>query len=90
MKSFDEINQLADQLDTNGMADQSVLADDAQPGDALGKVGEIYQKVRPFLEAVGMLFFVPKKWRSAILTFIAVMDGLTIVQTPANETNEEL
>lgn len=75
MQSLEEVNKLADEFDTNGIADESTL-----PGDAITKVGAIYQKVRPFLEALGMLFFVPKKWRSAILTFIAVMDGLTIPQ----------
>lgn len=84
--NFEQLNTIANELDTKGLADSSILPEDAQPGDALGKVGEIYQKVRPFLEAVGLLFFVPKKWRSAILTFIAVMDGLTAVpETPTTE-----
>lgn len=82
--NFEQLNTLANEMDTKGLADDSILPEDAQPGDALGKVGEIYQKVRPFLEAVGLLFFVPKKWRSAILTFIAVMDGLTAVPEMAN------
>lgn len=76
--NFEQLNTMADEMDTKGLADSSILTDDAAPGDALGKIGEIYQKVRPFLEAVGLLFFVPRKWRSTILTFIAVMDGLTI------------
>lgn len=80
--NFEQLNTKADELSTNGLADDSILPEDAQPGDALGKVGEIYQKVRPFLEAVGLLFFVPKKWRSVILTFVAVMDGLTIPPNP--------
>lgn len=77
MQNIDDLNKYADEFDTAGVADQSMMTDAPQPGEALGKVGEIYGKVRPFLVAIGSLFFVPKKWRSAILTFVVVMDGLT-------------
>lgn len=74
--NLQELNVLADQIDQDGLTDP-----ESKSTDSLGKVGEIYQKVRPFLEAVGLLFFIPKKWRSAILTFMAVMDSLTAPQT---------
>lgn len=78
MQSIHDLNRLADDLDTKGMADESLAADDK--GGAIQKVKVIYEKVRPFLDAVGNLFFVPKKWRAAINTFVAVMDGLTAIE----------
>jgi hypothetical protein len=46
------------------------------PGEVLGKVCGIYQKVRPFLELVSDLFFVPKKWRDSLDKYIALMDQI--------------
>lgn len=80
--NLQELNILADEFDSNGLADQSIEAEGENKGGAIAKVKNIYGKVRPFLYAVGNLFFVPKKWRTAILTYIAVMDGLTIIEVP--------
>jgi hypothetical protein len=71
-----ELNSHANTLDAEGMIAEHSLTEAAGAEEIVGKVCGIYQKVRPFLEAVGNLFFVPKKWRQAILTFVSVLDGL--------------
>jgi hypothetical protein len=80
MMTISELNKHADTLDTNGMVgENSFIAPDgarADPGEIIGKVCGVYQKVRPFLEVITNLFFIPKKWRSAVMSFIVVMDGL--------------
>lgn len=48
----------------------------ASPGEAGGKVCEIFKKVKPVLEIVSTLWLVPKKWRTVIATFIVSMDVL--------------
>jgi hypothetical protein len=58
-----------------GGADYFTAADvKVKPADVLTKVCSIYQKVRPFLSLAGELFFVPKKWRDALKTYMALMD----------------
>lgn len=74
MMTLEQINAHADSLDVEGMAADLTEAKSAD--EILGKVCEIYIKVRPFLERVANLFFLPRKWRRAIETFIGVLDGL--------------
>ena len=73
--TFQELDKHAEALDTEGMAQDFILSE-TEPDKVLEKVGAIYKKVRPFLELVGSFFFLPKKWRAAINTFIVVMDGV--------------
>ena len=37
---------------------------------------EIYKGVKPILEVVSKLPFIPQKWRDAITTFISVLNAL--------------
>lgn len=76
MMTLSEINAHADSLDTDGMLSENSLVEAKGAEDIIGKVCGVYQKVRPFLEVIGNLFFIPKKWRAAIMTFVAVLDGL--------------
>lgn len=76
MMTVSQLNEHAASLDIDGMVGENSLAEAKGVEDILGKVCGIYGKVRPFLEVVGTLFFIPKKWRTAILSFVAVMDGL--------------
>lgn len=46
------------------------------PSQILPKICEIYWKVRPILEHVSNWFFIPKKIRDVVKTFIGVMDGV--------------
>ncbi len=48
----------------------------AAPGDVLQKVCGIYQVIRPILQGVLLIPFIPKKWKDAIRTFISLMDTL--------------
>lgn len=60
-----------------GGADHFTAADvKAKPAEVIGKVCSIYQKVRPFLELASDLFFVPKKWRAALDSYILLMDQI--------------
>ena len=80
MMTISELNKYAGTLDTEGMAaESSFTAPDgakASSDDILGKVCGVYQKARPFLEVLTNLFFIPKKWRSVITTFMVSMDML--------------
>lgn len=72
--TLEQLNEHADKLEAEGMAVDLTEAKTAD--EILGKICEIYHKVRPFLERVSNLFFLPRKWRRAIETFIGVLDGL--------------
>lgn len=76
MMTLSELNKHADSLDVEGMISENSLVAAKGPEEVIGKVCGVYQKVRPFLEIVGNLFFIPKKWRAAIMTFVAILDGL--------------
>lgn len=79
MMTLSEIHKYAESLDVEGMVSEKSLLPagaKASPDEIMGKVCGIYQKVRPFLEVITSLFFIPKKWRTAILSFMAVLDGL--------------
>jgi len=76
MMTFQQLNQHADTLDEQGLFNEQGLAAAADDGDLMSKVCGVYKKVRPFLEVVTSLFFIPKKWKTPILTLMAVMDGI--------------
>lgn len=76
MYSIQKLNSLADQLEEDGIVGTDKAANLAEPGDILAKAGEIYHKIRPFLEFFSGAFFVPKKWRTVIVTFLMTLDGL--------------
>lgn len=70
-----------DGLDLSAMApggsDHFVAADvKSKPVEVIGKVCSIYQKVRPFLSLASDLFFVPKKWRDALKSYMGLMDQI--------------
>jgi len=48
----------------------------AKPIEVIGKVCGIYQKVRPFLSLASELFLIPKKWRDALKSYMALMDQI--------------
>lgn len=72
--NYQELNSYADQLETEGMVDLS--ADGAKATDVIGSICKIFQKVKPFLEVYVSLFFLPKKWKTPVITFMAFLDGL--------------
>lgn len=80
MLTFDQLNKHADTLDTDGMvSEHSLMTTEGvalAPDEVMGKICGIYKKVRPFLELAANLFFLPKKWRTPILSFMLVLDGL--------------
>lgn len=80
MQNLDELNALAGKLADEGLDQPTETVD-----NPLGKIGEVYGKVRPFLVAIGNLFFIPRNWRSTILTFVVIMDGLTATGELPNE-----
>lgn len=75
----EQVEQHFDALDLKTMAPGGVnhfTAADVKstPVEVLGKVCNIYQAIRPFLTLASNLFFVPKKWRTAINSYMALMD----------------
>lgn len=77
MMTFSQLNQHADTLEEEGLfAPESLTAAADDDGGIMGKVCGVYKKVRPFLEVVTSLFFIPKKWKTPILSLMAVMDGI--------------
>ena len=76
--TFHQLNEHAEKLELEGMAEAFIIPEGAKAGpeEILQKICGIYQKVRPFLEVVASLFFIPKKWRDAIKTFMSILDGL--------------
>lgn len=76
MFSIQQLNEHADKIDNEGIGGEDLTAEVTDPGEIIGKVCGVYKKVRPFLEVINSLFFLPKKWRAAIASFMLVMDGL--------------
>lgn len=70
-----ELNSYADKLETEGMVTESIGAK-AGPGEVIASICKIYQKVKPFLEVYTSLFFLPKKWKTPVITFMVFLDGL--------------
>ena len=78
---LEQVEAHFDALDLKTMAPGGALhftaADvKSQPADVLTKVCGIYQKVRPFVALASDLFFVPKKWRDALKSYMALMDQI--------------
>jgi hypothetical protein len=48
----------------------------AAPGNVLANVCRIYHVIRPILQALLLVPFIPATWKAAIKTFIALMDTL--------------
>lgn len=76
-----QVNEHFDNLDLSEMAPDGGLgfnAADAKanPGEVIGKICTIYHKIRPFLDLVDNLFFIPKKWREAIKSYMVLMDAV--------------
>lgn len=74
-----QLNQLADSLEAEGLSAASVEgpagADAAfDPTAIMGKICGIYRKVKPFLDFLLSMWFVPAKWRTAILSFTGMLD----------------
>lgn len=80
MFTIEQLNKHADSLENDGMLTEHQLVTPAgakaSPAEIMSKVCSIYQKVRPFLELVSTLWFLPKKWRTPIQSFMLVLDGL--------------
>lgn len=47
-----------------------------EPLAVLGKVCEVYQKVRPILQFVGGFWLIPAKWREAVKVLMNTLDGI--------------
>lgn len=81
MMTISELNDYADKLETEGMiADVTADGAKATPGEIITKACGVYRKVRPFLEVYTSLFFLPKKWKAPVITFMVFMDGLCPVE----------
>lgn len=78
MMTVSQLNAHADDIEVNGLLSEAVLTDanDEDGSGVMGKVCGVYKKVRPFLEVVTKLFFLPQKWRQPIVALMVVMDGL--------------
>lgn len=79
MYSVEQLNTLADKLEQEGMvSEKSLVAPGAKatPGEIITQICKVYQKVKPFLEVYTSLFFLPKKWKTPVITFMAFMEGL--------------
>lgn len=78
--TISELDRYADEIEMEGMGLKSSSTASkgakASADDVLGKVCGVYQKARPFLEVLTSLFFIPKKWRAIISTFMVSMDML--------------
>jgi hypothetical protein len=48
----------------------------AAPGNVLGNVCQIYHVIRPILQGILHIPFIPAAWKAAIKTFISLMDRL--------------
>lgn len=78
MMTIEELDAYSDKLETEGMIATDIAGDGtkATPGEIITKACGVYRKVRPFLEVYTSLFFVPKKWKAPVITFMVFMDGL--------------
>lgn len=76
MMTFKELNRYADQLEQDGLLDEKGLTAAAEDGDLMSKICGVYKKVRPFLETITDLWFIPSKWKKPILSLMAIMDGI--------------
>lgn len=76
MMTLQQLNQHAAQLEQDGLLDEKGLTAAADDGDLMSKICGVYKKVRPFLEVITTLWFIPKKWATPIISLMAIMDGI--------------
>lgn len=72
--SFEEIDGLVRGLDVSGMDAQVSRLAAASPADVIGQICPIYRVVRPILQGILALPFIPDSWKQVIRTFIRLMD----------------
>jgi len=48
----------------------------ASPGDVIKRVCEIYHVIRPILQGILLIPFIPAAWKAAIKAFMSLMDTL--------------
>lgn len=79
--TFEEIDQhiksanLA-QFEHGGGGHFTAAAVAANPSDVLKKICSIYRVIRPILVALSNLPLIPGSWKTALKTFISLMDTL--------------
>lgn len=77
MYSIQKLHSLATTIEEEGLVSHVAKGGlEASKDGGIGTVAEIYHKVRPFLEFFSEAFFVPKKWRTVLVTFLMTLDGL--------------
>lgn len=73
--SFEEIDRQIQGLDLSAAEGRlSSLKASASPVDVISQVCPIYRAVRPILQGLLNLPFIPERWKQAIRTFIRLMD----------------
>jgi hypothetical protein len=70
-----QLNRHAEAIDLDSMRSLEISAE-MPASQIIGKICGIYQKVKPFLEFMSRLFFIPKKWKVVVLAFMTAMDTL--------------
>ncbi len=48
----------------------------ANPAGVVGQICKIYHVIRPILQGILLIPFIPAAWKAAIKTFISLMDAL--------------
>ena len=79
--TFEEINDHINKADLNqfkegGAKHFNAAGVAANPGDVLQKVCGIYHVIRPILQGILLIPFIPGPWKEAIRTFMKLMDTL--------------
>lgn len=72
--SFDEIDSMVRGLDLSGADAQASRLAAASPADVIGQICPIYRVIRPILQGILALPFIPESWKQVIRTFIKLMD----------------
>jgi hypothetical protein len=78
--SFEEIDRLMEEAESaapeEGVRGLSAEAVRADPRQILNRICPIYRAVRPILQGILLLPFIPEKWKRVIRMFIRYMDLL--------------
>lgn len=79
--TFEEIDKHIQRADLSAFKKGGIhhftAADTAvSPADVLQKICPIYRLVRPILATIPLLPIIPKSWKTAIETFLEVMDKI--------------
>lgn len=72
--SFDEIDSLVRGLDLSATDAQVSRMAAASPADVIGQICPIYRVIRPILQGILALPFIPESWKQVIRTFIKLLD----------------